>query len=52
MAASPFLLNATVCNHIEQFQESSPVAVDKCLCSIYVDDVVSGTAEEGKSVQL
>ena len=52
VASSPFLLNATVRNHIEQFQESNPVAVDKLLRSIYVDDVVSGTAEEGKSVQL
>ena len=37
VASSPFLLNATVRNHIEQFQESNPVAVDKLLRSIYVD---------------
>ena len=42
VTASPFLLNATVKHHIEQYKSNQPLAVNKLLRSIYVDDVVSG----------
>ena len=44
VAPSPFLLNATVRQHVEKFREADPEVVDKLLRSMYVDDVVAGTA--------
>ena len=40
--ASPFLLNATLRYHIEQFSDSDPAFVQKLKEGFYVDDFVSG----------
>ena len=40
--ASPFLLNATLRHHIEQYSESDPVFVKKMKDRFYVDDLVAG----------
>ena len=40
--SSPFLLNATIDHHMRKYQESDPLFVDKCLSSVYVDDVSLG----------
>ena len=45
--ASPFLLNATLRYHIEQFKETDPDFVQKLKDGFYVDDLVSG----GKTTQ-
>lgn len=37
--SSPFLLNATINHHIEQYWTVDPEFVDKFLSSVYVDDV-------------
>ena len=42
VSSSPFLLNATVHNHLETFRETDPEFADRFLSSIYVDDLVSG----------
>ena len=47
--ASPFLLNATVKHHIEQYKLSQPLTVTKLLRSMYVDDVVSGASSRAEA---
>ncbi|XP_028411127.1 uncharacterized protein LOC114533731 [Dendronephthya gigantea] len=42
VSSSPFLLNATVKHHIEQYREDDPSFVETFLNSIYVDDLISG----------
>ena len=42
VSSSPFLLNATVKYHIEQYEKDNPSFVETLLNSIYVDDLVSG----------
>ena len=42
VSSSPFLLNATVKHHIEQYREDDPSFVEAVLNSIYVDDLISG----------
>ena len=39
VASSPFLLNATIQHHIEQYRSMDAEFVDQFLRSIYVDDV-------------
>ena len=51
VTASPFLLNATMCYHIESFKPFKPVLVNKLLHSVYVDDVVCGSESMGESLQ-
>ena len=43
MASGPFLLNATVRQHIEQYSSMDAEFVDQFLHSIYVDDVTYGS---------
>ena len=40
---SPFLLNATICHHVETYKYTDPEFVEKFLSSIYVDDVSFGS---------
>ncbi len=42
ISASPFLLNATIKHHIEEYEESHPEVVRALAQSMYVDDVVCG----------
>ena len=39
---SPFLLNATLQDHLEKFHTSNPELVDTLSQSMYVDDVIVG----------
>ena len=50
--ASPFMLNATLRHHIEQFTDSDPRFVRKMLDSFYVDDLVSGDKLADDSIDL
>lgn len=52
VSASPFLLNATVKYHLEQFLESNEVIVKRLLQSTYVDDVISGAKSEDEAFDL
>ena len=49
VTSSPFLLNATVKHHIEQYKLSQPLTVTKLLRSMYVDDVVSGASSRAEA---
>ena len=42
VSSSPFLLNATVKHHVEQYKEEDPNFVETIQNSLYVDDLVSG----------
>ena len=42
VSSSPFLLNATIKYHLEEFRETHPELVHQLLISTYVDDIVSG----------
>ena len=46
-SSSPFLLNATIQHHIEQYKWTDPTFVDKFLHEVYVDDLSS----KGPSVE-
>ena len=43
---SPFLLNATLQHHLNQFSTSHPELVRRLTQSLYVDDIVSGAQNE------
>ena len=46
VASSSFLLNATICHHMDGCEESFPSTVAKLLNSMYVDDMVCGSNTE------
>ena len=46
VCSSPFLLNATIRYHLEQYQETQPDLVMKLSKATYVYDVVSGADDE------
>ena len=50
--SSPFLLNATIRHHMEQYRSMDPVFVDKFERSIYVDDLACGAADEDEAFKL
>ena len=52
VSSSPFLLNATIKHHIEQYKEADPEFVEKFLRSIYVDDLSSGAPEIDAAYEL
>ena len=52
VSSSPFLLNATIRHHLENRLSSNPDIISKLLRSIYVDDVVTGTAVESEALTL
>ena len=52
VSSSPFLLNATIKHHIEQYKEADPEFVEKFLRSIYVDDLSSGASEVDAAYEL
>ena len=52
VSSSPFLLNATINNHIESYRDIDPFFVDKFLSSIYVDDISLGSPDVESMFQL
>ncbi|XP_019850167.1 PREDICTED: uncharacterized protein LOC100632574 [Amphimedon queenslandica] len=49
---SPFLLNATVRTHLEQFVDEYTEIVPKLMDAIYVDDIVSGAHTEEATEEI
>ena len=56
LSSSPFLLNASIKHHIEQYEECDPDFTRKFLESIYnykyVDDLTSGDSDEDSTFEL
>ena len=52
VSCSPFLLNATLRHHLNQYITSHPETVNKLTASLYVDDVVTGAKDEEEAYQL
>ena len=52
VSSSPFLLNATIKHHIEQYKGADPEFVEKFLRSIYVDDLSSGASKVDAAYEL
>jgi hypothetical protein len=52
VCSSPFLLNATIRFHLEQYQSLHTELLQKLINSFYVDDVVTGAATEEEAFQL
>ena len=50
--SSPFLLNATIHQHMQKYREVDPSFVDTFLSSIYVDDVSIGSADVDSTYEL
>ena len=50
--SSPFLLNATVKYHLEQFLDSNEATVKRLLRSTYVDDMISGANSDEEAFEL
>ena len=52
VSSSPFLLNATIKYHLQQFEDSHPDIVQKLAQSTYVDDIVTGANSEDEAFHL
>ena len=52
VTSSPFLLNATVRHHLEQYKDTYPELVEKLIKAMYVDDIVTGANNEEAAYQL
>ena len=52
VSSSPFLLNATIKFHLEQYLESHPNLIECLLHSIYVDDIITGASSEDEAFDL
>ena len=52
VTSSPFLLNATVRHHLEQYKDTYPELVEKLIKATYVDDIVTGANSEEAAYQL
>lgn len=52
VAASPFLLNATLRYHLEKYMDTHPDTVRRLLDSTYVDDIVTGADTEDDAFEL
>ncbi len=52
VSSGPFLLNATLKHHLEQFSSSHPHLVECLLASTYVDDVITGADTEDETFEL
>jgi hypothetical protein len=52
VSSSPFLLNATVKHHMEQYRNIDPEFVEKFLESIYVDDLNAGDENDDEAFLL
>ena len=49
---SPFLLKATLRHHLQKYEEEDPEFVKKVKDSLYIDDLVSGTATVEEAFDL
>ena len=52
VSSSPFLLNATIKYHLEQYLDSYPNTIRCLLQSTYIDDVIAGAASEDEAFDL
>ena len=52
LSSSPFLLNATIKHHIEQYEQCDPHFTRKFLESIYVDDLTSEDSDVDSTFEL
>lgn len=52
VAPSPYLLNATIACHLDQYESTHQETVSKIRESIYVDDVIMGAQSESEALKL
>jgi len=52
VSSSPFLLNATIRHHLEQYNQTQPGLVHELSRSIYTDDIVTGADSEEQAYQV
>ena len=52
VSSSPFLLNATLQHHLNQYSSAHPELVNQLAQSTYVDDVISGASDVEQAYQL
>jgi len=52
VSASPFLLNATIRNHMERYSTKHPEVVSVFMRSIYVDDISYGADDDNSAFEL
>ena len=52
VSSSPFLLNATIRHHVEQYKDRMPEFVDTFTHSIYVDDLTFGAMDDDAAFDL
>ena len=50
--ASPFLVNATLKYHLEQYASRYPDTISRLLKSTYMDDIVTGSDTEDGAFKL
>ena len=52
VTSSPYLLNATLLHHLEQYPETHPDLVEKLSKAAYVDDIITGADDESQALEL
>ncbi|CAB4006506.1 Hypothetical predicted protein, partial [Paramuricea clavata] len=52
VSSSPFLLNATISHHIEQYRAQDPAFVEAFMRAVYVDDLNSGGDDDKSAYTL
>ena len=52
VTSNPFLLNATMRHHLQQYQDTHPKLVHLLSRSTYVDDVIFGSMDEEEALNL
>ena len=52
VTSSPYLLNATLRHHIEQYRGTHPDLVETLSKAAYVDDIVTGADDEEQALAL
>ena len=52
VSSSPFLLNATICHHLERHSSTHPHLIRKLSQATYVDDIVCGAEGEDQAYTL
>lgn len=52
VSSSPFLLNATIKYHLEQYLDTRPHLVESLLRSTYVDDIITGANSDDEAFDL